>query len=112
MYSDNEGSNPQNKGVVQMIFKSMTLEQAKAAVEEMKKDLTRNIQGKFMIRRNHQYKGWEQQGVWSFNVYFDLPLPKNKEAIKVAAYNAGMHCGDNYHVIGGTYGYVFYIHTP
>lgn len=76
---------------------------------EIANEIKEELQGikennKIMIRRCRKFKGLEEKGVWSFDVYYDVPLPIVKASISNIIEK---HGGRVYHhrIIGGSYGY-------
>ena len=80
----------------------------KEDIKALKEELKGKIQGKFMIRQTHKYKGLEERGIYRFNVYYELPTPNNRKLISTTAYEHGFKAYDQ-QIIEGSYGFVIQI---
>ena len=73
-------------------------------MEALKAELKGQIRGKFMIRQDRSYRGLEQQGIYRYKVYYEIPTPDNRAVIKELAEKHGFSAF-NQQVIGGSYGF-------
>lgn len=85
----------------------MELVDAIVRAREIKKALDTRVQGRVMIRQDKRYKGNQLLKIWDFTVYYDNPIPQNKDAIVNTLENFGAKYG-SIQVQGGAYGYVIH----
>ncbi|UXQ89010.1 hypothetical protein Thu_167 [Bacillus phage Thurquoise] len=74
-------------------------------LEAVKRELKEVVDGKFMVRQYRGYRGLENRGILTYNVYFDTSTPRNQEGIRVTLEALGLE-PTKMVVIGGSYGYL------
>lgn len=85
----------------------MELIDAIVRAREIKKALDNRVQGRVMIRQDKAFKGNQLFKIWDFNVYYENPIPANKNAIQQTLKSFGAKFGEM-RVIGGAYGFVIH----
>lgn len=70
----------------------------------IKSQLKERCEGDVMVRKNRSYRGLEQDGIQTYDVFYSLPTPKEKEIInKIISEHVEISYG--HIVVGGQYGY-------
>lgn len=82
----------------------------KSKIEKLKKALKQNMDGKIMIRNDSSFAGDDRRGIHTFNLYFDIPTPRNKDLINSEIVKMGFN-PLGIRIVGGSYGYVITFKT-
>lgn len=102
--NQNQNQNPISTNTVKQMDIDIDIDIDKS-VKLIKQELKEKIKGRLMIRKNNSYKGYEQKGIYTYNVYFDMPTTANKETLQEVIKKYG-GAPSSVLVVGGNYGFL------